>query len=115
MKQGPGDRPGLLQFETFGKAAPLGPLDHPQDENEDDGADRRCNDGREEPAADTDVKNAREPAADEGADDAHDDIAGESESAALDKRARKPARDGTDKQPDDNAMRIHDGVPRSVY
>jgi proline iminopeptidase len=110
------EEPGRVLEALVRHARPLaagasrgsGALDEPHDEDQQDRADRRDDDGAEQAATRGQPHDAEQPAAEHGADDADHDVADHAETAAFHDHARQPSRDETD---DDEPEKFHGRLP----
>jgi hypothetical protein len=82
-------------------------MDEPQDEQQQNGADRGVDDRRDHPASEMDTELRQQPAPDEGADDPNDHIADESKAGPSYDLAGQPSGNETDQQDDEKAFARH--------
>jgi hypothetical protein len=68
----------------------------PENDQEQDGPDRRGDDGGRDAVAEMDVQRGQQPAADEGADDSDAEIGDQTETGAAHDLPGQPARDEAD-------------------
>ena len=76
-------------------------------------ADRSIDDGRDDATTDVDAEPRKQPTADQSADDTDDDVADEAEATASHDLAGKPARNGTDDEPNDESLSVNGHAFRS--
>src|SRR6266852_9645061 len=74
------------------------------DQEQDDGADRRIDDLGDEAGAEVDTELGEQQARNQRAGDTDQDVADDAEARAADDLAGKPARDQADEQDDDDAF-----------
>src|ERR1700720_17100 len=85
-----------------------GSLDQPDDDQQDDRADKGVDDRGDKAATDGDADLRQQPTGDECADDADDDVADQSEAAAFHDHAGQPAGNRADDEPNDEGLYVHD-------
>src|ERR1700722_12622429 len=103
---------GPAAIFTPPRRAALSP-DQPQDDQEDHRADKRVDDGGDKARADIDAELRQQPPGDDRADNADHDVAQQPIAAAFDHHSGKPAGDGSDDQPNDNALDAHRSPQRA--
>src|SRR5580700_3850204 len=86
-------------------------VEEPQNDQEQEGADGRRDDGGDDAGAEMDAEPRQQPAADEGADNSDADVGDDAETGAAHDLPGEPAGDETDQQDDEKAFPRHGMLP----
>src|ERR1700722_4363193 len=102
---------GPAPISTPPRRTALSP-DQPQDDQEDHRADKCVDDGGDKARADIDTELRQQPPGDDRADNAAHDVPQQPVAAAFDHHPGKPAGDGSDDQPNNDALNTHSIPPK---